>query len=50
MRILIDTHMFLWFVNNDSQLSLTAKTLLESDVELLLSVASLWENKVDRCF
>ena len=43
MKILIDTHIFLWFINNDPQLSLTAKTLLESDVELLLSVASLWE-------
>ncbi len=43
MRILIDTHIFLWFVNNDPQLSLTAKILLESDVEILLSVASLWE-------
>ena len=43
MRILIDTHIFLWFINNDSQLSLTAKILLESDVELLLSVVSLWE-------
>ena len=43
MRILIDTHIFLWFINNDSQLSLTAKIPLESDVELLLSVVSLWE-------
>jgi PIN domain nuclease of toxin-antitoxin system len=43
MRILIDTHIFLWFINNDPQLSPTTKKLLESDVELLLSVASLWE-------
>ena len=43
MRILIDTHIFLRFINNDSQLSLTAKIPLESDVELLLSVVSLWE-------
>lgn len=43
MRILIDTHIFLWFINNDPQLSSTAKKLLESDVELLLSVVSLWE-------
>ena len=43
MRILIDTHIFPWFINNDLQLSLTAKILLESDVELLLSVVSLWE-------
>ena len=43
MRILIDTHIFLLFINNNSQLSLTAKIPLESDVELVLSVVSLWE-------
>jgi PIN domain nuclease of toxin-antitoxin system len=43
MKVLIDTHIFLWFINNDPQLSSTAKTLLESDVEILLSIASLWE-------
>ncbi len=43
MKVLLDTHAFLWFVNDDPQLSLAAKTLMESDVDLLLSVASLWE-------
>jgi PIN domain nuclease of toxin-antitoxin system len=43
MRILLDTHAFLWFINDDPQLSLAAKALMESDVNLLLSVASLWE-------
>ena len=43
MRLLLDTHTFLWFVNEDTQLSSTAKNLLESDVDLWLSVASLWE-------
>jgi PIN domain nuclease of toxin-antitoxin system len=43
MKILIDTHAFLWFVNGSSQLSTDAKSLLESEVDLLLSVASLWE-------
>ena len=43
IRYLLDTHTFLWFVNNDSSLSNSAKTLLESPVILLLSVASLWE-------
>ncbi len=43
MKILLDTHIFLWFINNDPQLSPTAKTLLESDVDLVLSAASLWE-------
>jgi PIN domain nuclease of toxin-antitoxin system len=43
MKFLLDTHAFLWFVNDDPQLSLAAKTLMESEVDLLLSVASLWE-------
>ncbi len=43
MRYLIDTHTFLWFIENSPQLSAGAKNLLESDVDVLLSVASLWE-------
>jgi PIN domain nuclease of toxin-antitoxin system len=43
MKVLLDTHAFLWFVNDDPQLSLAAKTLMESEVDLLLSVANLWE-------
>lgn len=43
MKLLIDTHTFLWFINDSSQLSADAKNLLESDVDLLLSVVSLWE-------
>jgi PIN domain nuclease of toxin-antitoxin system len=43
MKVLLDTHAFLWFVNDDPQLSLAAKTLMESEVDLLLSVASLLE-------
>src|SRR5215212_6463379 len=43
MRLLLDTHTFLWFIDDSSQLSAPAKSLLESDAELLLSAASLWE-------
>lgn len=43
MRILLDTHTFLWFVNDSPELSTDAAELLESDVDLLLSTASLWE-------
>lgn len=43
MRILLDTHTFLWFVNDSPELSNDAAELLESDVDLLLSTASLWE-------
>jgi PIN domain nuclease of toxin-antitoxin system len=43
MKILLDTHTFLWFINDSSDLSSNAADLLESDVDLLLSIASLWE-------
>lgn len=43
MKYLLDTHTFLWFVNDSQQLSPEAKDLIESDVDLLLSVVSLWE-------
>ena len=44
MRVLLDTHAFLWFILNDPQLSSTAKTLIEdpaNDIEI--SPASYWE-------
>jgi PIN domain nuclease of toxin-antitoxin system len=43
MRFLLDTHPFLWFINENPELSNNAGELLESDIELMLSVASLWE-------
>ena len=43
MRLLLDTHTFLWFIDDNQRLSSNAKSLLESDNELLLSTASLWE-------
>lgn len=44
MRVLLDTHTFLWAVNDSPQLSSTARTLIEDGGnDPLLSVASLWE-------
>lgn len=44
MRLLIDTHVFLWFVNNAKELSSTARNLVENRQNLILvSIASLWE-------
>ncbi len=44
MNILLDTHAFLWFVNDDPQLSATAKRLIEDETsQPFLSAASLWE-------
>ena len=44
MRVLLDTHAFLWFILDDPQLSSSAKTIIEdpaNDVEV--SPASYWE-------
>ncbi|MFN0277921.1 MAG: type II toxin-antitoxin system VapC family toxin [Pyrinomonadaceae bacterium] len=42
-RVLLDTNAFLYFINNDPALSKTARNLLESEIDLLISSASLWE-------
>ncbi|MCX6048111.1 MAG: type II toxin-antitoxin system VapC family toxin [Chloroflexi bacterium] len=44
MKLLLDTHTFLWFISADSNLSLKARSYIEDMAhERLLSVASLWE-------
>ena len=44
MRLLLDTHIFLWFIGGDERLSETARSLIEDDQnQVYLSVASLWE-------
>jgi PIN domain nuclease of toxin-antitoxin system len=44
MRLLIDTHIFIWYISNDSKLSTAARTLIDDENnEILLSIASLWE-------
>lgn len=44
MNILLDTHVFLWFVDDNPRLSETARTLIEADdSQPFLSIASLWE-------
>jgi PIN domain nuclease of toxin-antitoxin system len=44
MRILLDTHAFLWTAVGSSQLSANATNLfLEPQNELYLSIASIWE-------
>jgi len=47
MRLLLDTHTFLWFISGDSKLSDHARKLIESNQnERLLSIASLWEMSI----
>lgn len=43
MKLLLDTHSFLWFIEDNVRLSPKAKNLLESETELLISAATLWE-------
>lgn len=44
MRVLLDTHTFLWFIAGDSQLSGYARQLIEDpNNQRFLSVASIWE-------
>ncbi len=42
MRILLDTHSFLWFIAGDTRISATARSLIaDGGNEALLSIASL---------
>jgi len=44
MKILLDTHTFLWFVLGDAQLSSTARSLIEDVATTkLISPAVYWE-------
>jgi len=44
MRLLLDTHTFLWYILGGLRLSTRARSLLQSPVnELFLSIASAWE-------
>lgn len=44
MKILLDTHVFLWAITDSPRLSVEQRELfLDEDNELHLSVASLWE-------
>jgi PIN domain nuclease of toxin-antitoxin system len=44
MKLLLDTHTFLWFIMGNSNLSANARVLIEDQAnKKFLSVASLWE-------
>lgn len=46
---LVDTHAFLWFLDGDSSLSITARGLIADPTnQVLVSVASLWEAAIKR--
>ena len=44
MRILLDTHIFLWYISADRRLPLTYQTAIQDPAnDVFLSVASVWE-------
>jgi len=44
MRLLVDTHTFLWFVDNNPALSANALSLISDPTnQRFLSVASIWK-------
>jgi len=47
MKILLDTHIFLWFISGDIQLSTDVRDMIrEPDNEIYLSAVSVWEGIV----
>jgi PIN domain nuclease of toxin-antitoxin system len=44
MKILLDTHSFIWFVEDDPRLTVGIKRIIEKPSnEIYLSIASIWE-------
>ncbi len=44
MKYLIDTHVFIWFVENSASLLQSVKDLIEDEnSDIFISIASLWE-------
>lgn len=43
MRLLLDTHLYLWAVAGSSQLKPAARRLIESADRVFVSAASIWE-------
>jgi PIN domain nuclease of toxin-antitoxin system len=47
MKLLLDTHVFIWWADHPEKLSPAALSALEDEAnELLLSVASVWEMQI----
>jgi len=43
MRLLLDTHVFIWAVDDDPKLSRAARNLMAEATEVYVSGASVWE-------
>lgn len=43
MHVLLDTHLFIWWLNNDKNLSKKARQIIRDAEEVYISSASIWE-------
>jgi PIN domain nuclease of toxin-antitoxin system len=43
MRILLDTHIFLWYVQDNPKLIIKFRSVIENAMEVYVSSASIWE-------
>lgn len=46
MRLLLDTHIFLWYITGDARLSRYFRTSIENADLVAVSVVSLWETVI----
>jgi PIN domain nuclease of toxin-antitoxin system len=43
MRLLLDTHIFIWLITDDKRLKAAARRLITSASQIFVSSASIWE-------
>ena len=48
MRLLLDTHVFLWCVRDDRQLGKVARSTIANATEVYVSSASVWEATIKK--
>lgn len=46
MHLLLDTHIFIWFVNSDLRLAETYRDMILNASEVYISSASIWEANI----
>jgi PIN domain nuclease of toxin-antitoxin system len=47
MRLLLDTHIFLWFISGDTRLSFDwRESIRDAENEVYVSVVSFWEDMI----
>jgi PIN domain nuclease of toxin-antitoxin system len=43
VKVILDTHTFLWYILGNSKLSVKAKEIIDAKTNLYFSIVSLWE-------